>query len=151
MKVRPATADDAYVLADIVMAATKAQGRWPERSPEQDAEWREGFAEWSREPSPGSELSVILLDDEVVGRLRVVRRESALQLAGIQLLPSVQGRGIGTSIIRGLQDVAAREGIPLLIGVEKDNPRARRLYERLGCRLESESDEEFLLRWTPGG
>src|SRR4051812_24355567 len=26
---RPATVDDAYLLADIVMAATKAQGRWP--------------------------------------------------------------------------------------------------------------------------
>ena len=147
MEVRPARDDEAYLLADIVMAATKAQGRWPDRTPEQDAEWREGFAAWSRETIPGSELSVILVDGEVVGRLRVVRQESAIQLAGIQLLPSAQGRGLGTSIIRDLQS----QGLPLVIGVEKDNPRARRLYERLGCVLESESDDEYLLRWTPAG
>ncbi|MCY1139738.1 GNAT family N-acetyltransferase [Actinoplanes sp. Pm04-4] len=151
MRLRPATADDADRLADIVMAATKAQGRWPDNTPEQDEQWRAGFAEWSRNPEPDSFLSVILLDDEVVGRLRVVRRESALHLAGIQLLPSVQGRGIGTAIIRDLQGAAARDGVPLLIGVEKDNPRARRLYERLGCVVESESDDEYLLRWTPKG
>ncbi|WP_250033317.1 bifunctional NUDIX hydrolase family protein/GNAT family N-acetyltransferase [Paractinoplanes maris] len=147
---RPATADDAYVLADIVMAATKAQGRWTARSPGDEADWREGFAEWSRdtvrEASPGNALSVIMLGDEVIGRLRVVRRDGVVQLAGLQLVPSAQGRGIGSSIVRDLQTAAAGEGLTLLIGVEKDNPRARRLYERLGCVLESETGDEHLLR-----
>jgi RimJ/RimL family protein N-acetyltransferase len=35
------------------------------------------------------------------------------------------------------------------IGVEKDNPRARRLYERLGCVQVAEDEEEYKLRWCP--
>jgi ribosomal protein S18 acetylase RimI-like enzyme len=160
--VRPATADDVYRLADIVMQATKAQGRWPEMSPPEETEWRDGFAEWSRqnvhESSADNVLSVILKGREIIGRLRVTRlvftgldgrKARRIQLAGIQLAPSTQGQGIGTSVIRDLQAVATQEGIELLIGVEKDNAGARRLYERLGCSLTDETDDEYLLLWSP--
>lgn len=40
---------------------------------------------------------------------------------------------LGTAIIEGLKAEAKAAGVPLDIGIEKDNPRARRLYERLGC------------------
>ncbi|MFC3736774.1 GNAT family N-acetyltransferase [Paractinoplanes deccanensis] len=155
---RPATAGDAYRLADIVLAATEDQGRLPAMSLEERAEWREGFAEWSRRTAeladPANALSVITAeknagtpDGEVIGRLRVVRDAGGLRLAGLQLVPEAQGRGIGTSIVRDLQERAAHEGVPLLLGVEKDNPRARRLYERLGFRKTGEANGEDLLRW----
>lgn len=174
---RPATADDAYLLADIAMAATEAQGRWPARTAREDDEWRAGFADWTRqtveEADPLNILAVILDGENAIGRLRVKHRAAgerraedeprvadeqravderpaAVELAGLQLLPAAQNRGIGTAIVRGLQDVAAREGVPLLIGVEKDNPGARRLYERLGCVLVGEDGDEHRLRWTPG-
>jgi ribosomal protein S18 acetylase RimI-like enzyme len=147
--VRPATAGDAYRLADIVLAA----GGLPAMTPGERAEWHEGFAEWSRrtvlEADPGNVLSVVMAGGEVVGRLRVVRDQAGVELAGIQLLPAFQGRGIGTSIIRDLQVSAAREGVPLRLGVEKGNLGARRLYERLGFRLTGETDAEYLLTWVP--
>jgi hypothetical protein len=31
------------------METTKMQGRWPDMSPGEQTEWREGFAEWSRQ------------------------------------------------------------------------------------------------------
>ena len=39
--------DDAGFLADVVLAATRAQGRPPDDLDE--AEWRAGFAEWTSE------------------------------------------------------------------------------------------------------
>jgi hypothetical protein len=34
-------------------------------------------------------------------------------------------------------------------GADKDNPRARRLCERLGCVQVAEDEEEHKLRWRP--
>jgi ribosomal protein S18 acetylase RimI-like enzyme len=154
---RRATADDAYVLADIVMAATKAQGRWPAMTSSEEADWRDRFAEWScravEDADPDNVLAVVLDGENVIGRLRVVHGtadQPFLRLAGIQLLPAAQGRGIGTAIIRGLQDIARQERMPLLIDVEKDNAGARRLYERLGCVLTGEEGDEYQLCWTAG-
>lgn len=131
-------------------------------SAQKESEWRDGFADWSRDTvlnaDPTSLLFVIELDGLAFGRLRVVRDPVTaavpgptcrIQLAGIQLIPRMQGRGIGTAIIRDLQSEAEREGVPLDVGVEKDNPKARVLYERLGCVLIGEDDNEYLLRWTP--
>jgi ribosomal protein S18 acetylase RimI-like enzyme len=98
---------------------------------------------------PESTTSVIEFRGERVGRLRVIRSLNGIELSGIQLLPRVQSRGIGTSIIEALKAEALSAGACLDIGVEKDNPRARRLYERLGCVLVAEDEEEYKLRWCP--
>jgi hypothetical protein len=60
------------------------------------------------------------------------RTAGSIELSGIHLLPQVQRHGMGRAIIEGLKSQAAAAGIPLDLGVEKDNPDARRLYERLG-------------------
>lgn len=64
--------------------------------------------------------------------------------------PAIQGRGIGTSIIRNLQAEAAEADTELDLGVELDNPRARELYERLGFTAIGQDDTELVMRWTPG-
>ena len=69
------------------------------------------------------------------------------ELDGIQLLPEVQGRGIGTAIIEALKAEAAETGATVELGVEKDNPNARRLYHRLGFVEIGETDDEHRLQW----
>jgi len=68
--------DDAYLLADIVMAATKAQGRWTATAADED-DWRDRFAGWSRrlveDADPGNVLAAVVDGEQVIGRLRVVR------------------------------------------------------------------------------
>lgn len=144
---RPATLDDAPFLTHVVIAATQAQGRFP-ADVDVDA-YRADYEAWTRETVRGAiagcTLSVIEYDGKPAGRLRVVRTGTEIALAGIQLLPRFQNRGIGTGLIEELKREADSKGLPLHISVEKDNPQARRLYERLGCRLAGEDADEFHL------
>jgi ribosomal protein S18 acetylase RimI-like enzyme len=148
---RPATIDDVGFLADVVVEATRAQGRLPDDFDEQ--QWRAAFSEWTTEQVRGnvadSGISVIEVDCRRVGRLRVTRTDGYIELSGIQLLPDVQRRGIGTSVIDDLKAEAAAAGIPLDLSVEKDNSQARKLYDRLGFLQVGETEDEFKLRWTP--
>jgi ribosomal protein S18 acetylase RimI-like enzyme len=150
-RIRPATLEDTDFLADVVVTATRAQGRLHDAFDE--PAWRRAFTTWTgkqiRGEVPDSTTSVIESGGRRVGRLRVTRRTDRIELSGIQLLPQVQGHGIGTEIIEDLKAEAKAAGIPLDIGVEKDNPRARRLYERLGCVPVAEDEQEHKLRWTP--
>ena len=160
--IRLATVEDTLTLADIVIEAIKGQGRWTPISPTEEDDWRKEYADWGAEQveaaDPGNILSVIEDRGQPVGRLRIVRdivaegatrtQVSRIELAGIQLRPSSQRHGIGTAIIRELQGEAARDQVPLELGVEKDNPHARRLYERLGFAHVGENDSEYLMRWV---
>jgi len=148
---RSATLADVAFLADVVITATLAQGRFPHDVSVE--EYRAGYEDWTREmimeASPDCILSVIERDGAPIGRLRVVHTPIDLTLAGIQILPSYQNQGIGTMLIEQLKREAEARQIPLHIGVEKDNPRARRLYERLGFHLLGEDENEYQLVYHP--
>jgi ribosomal protein S18 acetylase RimI-like enzyme len=150
--VRPATPADIGFLADVVLEATRAQGRL--QAVLDEPKWREDFGEWTeqqlRDEANASAMSVIELDGEPIGRLRVTRDTEQVHLAGIQLLPAVQGRGVGTAIIDQLKAEAEAAGVPLTLSVEHDNPRARALYERLGFVEVGKDAEKARLRWLPG-
>jgi len=149
---RPATLEDVAFLADVMIAATLAQGRFP---PDVDmVEYRAGYEDWTRETVlgaiPNCRLSVIEYDGFPIGRLRVVRTRTSITLAGIQLLPEYQNKRIGSTLIEQLKREADLKQVPLLISVEKDNPRAQRLYERLGFRIIGQDEQEYHLEYRPG-
>jgi SAM-dependent methyltransferase len=138
-RVRPATAEDVGFLGDVSLAVATLPADFDE------VEWRAGFSDWTLETL--ADTAVVELDGNRVGRLRIRRTPESIELCGIQLLPEVQNRGIGTAIIRGLQAEAATAAVPLELGVEKDNADARRLYDRLGFAKIGESDTEHKLQW----
>jgi ribosomal protein S18 acetylase RimI-like enzyme len=89
----------------------------------------------------GPSALVILLAvddrDEPVGKLhldfeeRADRKEAVLIAAVVR--PVLQGRGIGSELMRAAEDFVCVRGFgAIVLGVEHSNPRARRLYERLG-------------------
>jgi ribosomal protein S18 acetylase RimI-like enzyme len=106
----------------------------------QDAYYREHY-------HPAT-LDVVEVDGEHVGRLYVARWEDEIRIMDIALLPEGRGRGIGTTLIRGLLDEAAATGKRLSIHVEKHNP-ARRLYERLGFAESADRGLYVLMEVTP--
>ena len=125
--IRPATAEDVGFLADVVVEATRAQNRLPAGFDER--RWRQRFCEWTLEQVrgeiPDGATSVVEVDNQRAGRLRITRTADCIELCGIQLLPDIQRHGIGTAIIEDLKAQAAAAGIPLDLGVEKDNPDAQ--------------------------
>jgi len=146
-RLRRATIADVDFLTDVVIEATREQGRLSPDFDEQ--EFRRGYSEWTArqiaDPDGASKTFVIEVDGRKAGRLRVVRTHEQIELAGIQLVPGHQSRGIGTRIITDLLAEATDAGLPMTLSVEKDNPRARALYLRLGFVVTGETDTEFVM------
>jgi ribosomal protein S18 acetylase RimI-like enzyme len=149
IQIRTATLEDVAFLTDVVIKATLAQGRFD--SSFNESEYRAGYEDWTRETIlgnvPDCQLSVIEYEALSIGRLRVVRTNTSITLAGIQLLPEYQNQHIGTHLIEELKREAEQKDLPLGISVEKDNPNAKRLYVRLGFSLVSQDDQEYHLEY----
>ncbi|GAC1354179.1 MAG: hypothetical protein NVSMB42_11610 [Herpetosiphon sp.] len=80
---------------------------------------------------PEADLQVICAGAEPIGRLYVARRPDEILLIDIALLPLACNRGIGSKLLRSLNDEAAAAEKPVRLHVQKGNP-AQRLYTRLG-------------------
>jgi ribosomal protein S18 acetylase RimI-like enzyme len=65
----------------------------------------------------------------------------------IALLPEVQGRGIGTRLIRDILQAAQRRGFPVRLSVFASNP-ARALYARLGFEVVRIEDPRMAMEWS---
>lgn len=64
------------------------------------------------------------------------RAERAGELWAVSVLPCLRGQGIGAALVRAAEEALQARGFRwALLGVEADNPGARRLYERLGYAL----------------
>jgi len=80
---------------------------------------------------PEAAFQIIERDGWPIGRLYVARWEKEIRIVDITLLPEFRGSGIGTKLLRELQDEARAAGKTLTIHVERFN-RALGLYQRLG-------------------
>lgn len=147
---RAATEEDVVFLTEVVIEATLDQGRLPDDFDEVD--FRAGFGTWTSEQvngdGNGSSIHVVEVDGEDAGRLRVVRRDGLVEIAGLQLLPRHQSHGVGREIVEAVVAQARAHALPVELGVEKDNPRARAFWERCGFAYVGEDGEEHRLRLT---
>jgi ribosomal protein S18 acetylase RimI-like enzyme len=76
----------------------------------------------------------------------VDRCEKVIRIIEIALLPEHRRAGIGTKLLRELQDEARTAGKALTIHVEKFNP-ALRLYQRLGFQQIEDKGVYLFLEW----
>jgi ribosomal protein S18 acetylase RimI-like enzyme len=106
----------------------------------QDRHYREHYA--------GASLDVVEWDGAPAGRLYVARWSDEIRIIDIALLPEFRGRGIGTRLLRGLLDEAARARRRVSIHVEKHNP-ALQLYARLGFAPVADRGVYLLMEATP--
>jgi ribosomal protein S18 acetylase RimI-like enzyme len=106
-----------------------------------------------RTHNPAATHDLILLDGTPVGRLYVARRRDEIRILDITILPESRGRGVGTALVSGLMNEAARAGLPLNIYVESYN-RSRGLFERLGFEKVDRPEDDgvnYLLEWKSSG
>ncbi|MCM3088811.1 Ribosomal protein S18 acetylase RimI [Bhargavaea ginsengi] len=93
------------------------------------------------------EQSVLLVaedGDGIAGFVNLYRHPESDdgELSAIYLLPSHQGRGLGTSLLEsGIAELKDAER--LYLTVERDNEKGRRFYERHGFSIADEFEEEF--------
>lgn len=104
----------------------------------QDAHYRANY--------PTAQFSIIERGGAAIGRLYVDHWKREIRIMDIALLPEHRGSGIGTRLLRELQEQARAAGKALSIHVEKFNP-ALRLYERLGFTVSEDKGVHLLLEW----
>jgi ribosomal protein S18 acetylase RimI-like enzyme len=98
---------------------------------------------------PQADSSVILLDDNPVGRLLIDRSGPDITLVDVALLPEYRNRSIGTTLIRSLLDEAAGAQKNVALHVLRGSAAAR-LYERLGFTKVDEDAVYLEMKRTPG-
>jgi ribosomal protein S18 acetylase RimI-like enzyme len=147
---RPITSEDDSFLA-AVYASTRAEELavtgWSDE--EKAVFCRRQFDAQSahyRENYPGASFQVIERDGVSIGRLYVAQWEKEIRIVDIALLPELRGTGIGTKLLRELQEEARSVGKSLTIHVERFNP-ALRLYERLGFKQVEDKGVYLLMEW----
>ncbi len=147
---RPATADDRAFLVALYGSTRDeelSQVAWAEGQ-------REAFVrmqfdvqdEHYRAVNPDGSFDVIELDGQPIGRLYVDQRPGDIRIVDISVAADRRGQGIGSHLIRRLQERAAAGGCCLSIHVEIHNPAAE-LYERLGFVEVSERGVYRLMEW----
>lgn len=94
-------------------------------------------------------VSVVDVNGQPAGSVWVEYRPGAIHLVELQILPAMQGKGIGTAVIRDLIQEAARHGSALTLSVVHANARAARLYERLGFRAYQHESPFIHMRYQP--
>lgn len=91
---------------------------------------------------------IVSLEGEAVGRLAVEQRPDEIRLIDIALVPEYRNHGLGSHLIRQIQDHAQSARLPLRVQVIRFN-RAVGLFERLGFTRTSETGALFQMEWIP--
>ena len=101
----------------------------------------------------GSRALAILVavdeDDVAVGKLHLDFESRGAGEAAVLVAAAVrtelQGRGIGTALMGAAKELVCGRGLGrIVLGVEDSNPRARRLYERLGYEAFATDDFKYV-------
>ena len=91
---------------------------------------------------------VITHQAQDIGLWKVDSDSSMTELIQVQLLPEFQRLGIGTQLIRQLQEECRLAMRPITLHVFASNP-ALKLYERLGFRVAGQDEHSFQMLWQP--
>lgn len=135
---RPATAEDYAFLYDLHVAAMKeyVAQTWGWDDAVQQAMFRESFVP--------ERSQIVIVAGQSVGVLAAERRAAEWFIGNIAIAPPMQGRSLGTALVRELLATAARDGLPTRLQVLRVNP-ARQLYERLGFTVVGETPTHYLM------
>jgi GNAT superfamily N-acetyltransferase len=95
-----------------------------------------------------NEVRIITADGKDVGWIQEQISETSINLGSFYVTPGMQGRGIGTQVLRMLLERAASESKRMTLAVAKINP-ARQFYEKCGFRITHEDEHKLYLSASP--
>ena len=141
---RPAEPSDVEVIAElrgtVMRADLERLGRFDEHRVRQRL--RDSF-------SP-QHTSVILAAGTFAGCVTMRPAEDGHWLEHFYLSPALQGRGLGSAVLRTLLEQADSNGLPVRLNVLQGSP-VRRLYERHGFTLETQDPIDIFMLRPPTG
>jgi GNAT superfamily N-acetyltransferase len=158
LEIRAATADDADDVADAHVAAWRVayRGVIQDAYLDSDELMNARLAGWRRRlsegPPPGADqlnqVIVPVLDDRVVGFGHVGLEDTGDdgepsergEIYGFYLHPDVWGTGVADRLIARCHGMLRERVDTAVLWVLRENPRARRFYERNGWRCRDGSD-----------
>jgi ribosomal protein S18 acetylase RimI-like enzyme len=146
VSLREAMLEDVPFLVSAHMAvnAEKFEGKDSEAK-----QFESNVTKWAKQEVTGevkhSITYLIEVDGVSAGRFRLVRRDYELMVAGIQMLPAYQNRGIGSGLIKSAILEAGERKVPCRLVVGKENPNAKRLYSRLGFKVIKDMDDDEMM------
>lgn len=100
-----------------------------------------------RDQFPAAAVRLILCDGSPVGWVIVDRSGPDLRCVDIAIVSGDRSKGIGTRVLRALQEEAAAGDRPLALTVLRTNVRALAFYARLGFRAIRQTDTHALMEW----
>lgn len=129
LTIRQATEKDIPILGDIDEAC------FPKKTNDVTGRFQHLFDERNYE------IFIGLLDNQPVGKAHMRWDEDGVTLSDIAILPRVQGKGYGTTLIAYCVNAALSEGKShASLDVETHNERALHLYTRLGFSVQNACD-----------
>ncbi len=139
-ELRPvAKADFAFcwpIYRDAMKPLTEALASWDEQAQHRIVEQAVG--------DPGT--SVLRADQRDAGWVQVEEGPHVVLLKQLFLAPAARNRGLGTSFLNWMKERADRKRKDLTLDVLTNNP-ALRLYERLGFKPVTTSDNKISMRY----
>jgi len=146
----PATADDEPFLYQVY-ASTRVDemAAWGWSELQLDAFLRMQFSMQQRSYAlqyPEAEHLIVLHRGQSIGKTLIFQTNMDLTLVDVALLPEFRNSGLGSALIKGLQERASRQGGTLRLSVLRTNV-ARHLYERLGFHITGEHGMHLTMEW----
>jgi GNAT superfamily N-acetyltransferase len=94
------------------------------------------------------DVRIIRQDGRDIGWLQVRAGHNEMEMLDLFVLPSHQGQGVGTTILRQVLARAGKQGKSVSLSVMKGN-RALGFYRRHGFVVTDEDRHEFTMRFVP--
>lgn len=94
------------------------------------------------------EVRIITADGQDVGWIQEQISTESTNLGSFYVAPTMQGRGIGTRVLRMLLEEAAKESKVMTLAVVKINA-ARQFYEKRGFRTTHEDEHKIYMTTSP--
>ncbi len=98
---------------------------------------------------PAAEHHIIMENQSPIGRMILQHEPHEILLVDLSLLQTYRNKGIGTALLKELQEKAASICSSIRLHVFHSNP-AQGMYERLGFQKTAEESLYIGMQWQPG-
>jgi ribosomal protein S18 acetylase RimI-like enzyme len=96
---------------------------------------------------PNAATFILRHHGQAIGKVMIDNNGHTIHIIDLAIIPQMRGRGFGSVILDCIKLNATRLGLPVCLSVNKDNVRAKRLYQNHGFCTADVSDTHESMFW----